>query len=291
LAGRDGRPLVLNGFDRADLVGAAVLARTRAPAPVIITDCTWQTGRSPLDRLLTRIGVRALSGRRTTFCASSTQERERFPAMWRISPEQVQLHHWYHGLDDEDLDAQTSEDGPIFSGGRSLRDFTPLLRGAAELPWEVRIAADPAEMPKGEPVPRNVTVGIISHDDYMAMMRRASMVIVPLERREDRSAGQSTYLTSMAMGKLTAVTETLAVRDHIDNGRTGFVIPAGDAKALAETIRWAKDPSNAADVRAIRERGRDVVRARYGPDQHIATMLELVDELSTQPAAASGLSA
>lgn len=277
-ASGDDKPIVLDGFNRVDTLAAALIARTRRPAPVVITDCTWKTGRSPVDRLLTRAGIRALDGPRTTFCVSSTAERERFPELWDVPRERVRICRWYHGLTDAQLAAGVSEDGPIFSGGRSLRDYEPLLRCAADLPRPVRIAADRGDLPAGVPVPPNVTVGPTSHEEYLATMRSACLVVVALERRDDRSAGQTTYLNSMAMGKLTIVTETLAVADHIEHGETGLIVPAHDPAALGETIRWALDPANAEAVAAIRARGRESARTRFGPDQHVDALLEIVDE-------------
>ena len=278
-AGRERKPIVLDGFHRVDTVAAAILARRRRPPPVVVTDCTWKTGSSTADRVVTRLGVRALDGRHATFCVSSTEELERFPRLWDVPPERIRICRWYHGLTDAELAAPTSEDGPIFSGGRSLRDYEPLLRCAAELPFEFRIAAERSDLPEGVPVPPNVSVGPTSHADYLEAMRNARAVVVALEPREDRSAGQTTYLNAMAMGKLTIVTETLGVRDHVEDRRSGLIVPARDSRALCETIRWSQDPANADEVAAIRERARETACERFGPGNHIRSLLDVVDEL------------
>jgi hypothetical protein len=278
-AGSDSKPIVLDGFDRADTTAAALLATTRRPAPIVMTDCTWKVGGSVADRTLTRIGIRALDGPRTTFCVSSTAERERWPELWGIPAERIAISRWYHGLTEAQLAEPTSEDGPIFSGGRSLRDYEPLLRCAAELPQAFRIAAERSDLPPGVPIPPNVTVGPTSHDDYLDAMRTAALVVVALERREDRSAGQTTYLNSMAMGKLTLVTDTLGVSDHVEDRVSGLIVPARDPRALADAIRWSLDPANAGAVAAIRARGRAVARDRFGPDRHVDNLLAIVDEV------------
>jgi hypothetical protein len=278
-AGRDRKPIVLDGFDRADTTAAALLATTRRPAPIVMTDCTWKVGDSAVDRAVTRIGIKALDGPRTTFCVSSTAERERWPELWGIPSERLAISRWYHGLTDAQLAAPASEVGPIFSGGRSLRDYEPLLRCAAELPYDFQIAAERSDLPAGVPVPTNVAVGPISHVEYLDAMRAAALVVVALEQREDRSAGQTTYLNSMAMGKLTIVTETLGVSDHVEDRVTGLVVPARDPGALADAIRWSRDPANAGDVAAIRARGRDVARDRFSPDRHVDNLLAIVDEV------------
>jgi hypothetical protein len=276
------KPIVLDGFSRIDTVAAALLVQSRRKAPVVMTDCTWKTGKSATDRALTRLGVRALDGPHTTFCVSSTAEREVFPDLWGVPADRVRVCRWYHGLTDAQLAAPTSEDGPIFSGGRSLRDYEPLLRCAAQLPRDVRIAADRADLPAGIPVPANVTVGPTSHDGYLSSMRSACVVVVALERRRDRSAGQTTYLNSMAMGKLTIVTETLGVSDHVDDRDTGLIVPAHDPDALASAIRWSLDPVNATAVAAIRARGRAAARTRFGPDRHIDALLAIAAEAASR---------
>ena len=128
-------------------------------------------------------------------------------------------------------------------------------------------------------MPPNVSVGPTSHADYLEAMRNARAVVVALEPREDRSAGQTTYLNAMAMGKLTIVTETLGVRDHVEDRRSGLIVPARDSRALCETIRWSQDPANADEVAAIRERARETACERFGPGNHIRSLLDVVDEL------------
>jgi len=281
-AAGEGKPILLDGFSRVDTLAAALLARSRRKAPVVMTDCTWKTGGAGADRVLTRLGVRALDGPRTTFCVSSTAERRIFPELWGVPADRVRICRWYHGLTEAQLAAPTSEDGPVFSGGRSLRDYEPLIRCAPGLGREIRIAANREDLPDGVAVPANVVVGPTSHDEYLELMRSACVVVVALERREDRSAGQTTYLNSMAMGKLTIVTETLGVSDHIEDRVTGLIVPAHDPDALGDAIRWSVDPVNAAEVAAIRARGRDVARTRFGPDRHIETLLEIADEAATR---------
>lgn len=267
--------LVLNGFGRADLAAAAVLARRRRPPRIIITDCTWQRSPSRADALATRAGIRALDGKHVTYCVLSDDERRQFPRTWGVEAERVTVVPWYHGLTDEQLAQESSTDGAVFSGGRSLRDYRPLIEAARDLPFTVRVAAPRSALGDG-PLPASLDVGEVTPQEYHELMRRAACIVLPLEARTDRSAGQTTYLDAMAMRKYVIVTETMGVREYVQDGVTGRVVAAHDGAALGEAIRWAVDPANAPAVAQAGARAREVATTRFSPDGYVRRLLELV---------------
>ena len=270
--------MVLNGFGREDRLAAAVIARRRRPPRVVFTDCTWELGRRRVDRIATRTAIRAIDGTHVVYCVLSGDERERFPSTWRVDRDRVRVVRWYHALSDEELARDPAEDGPIFAGGRSMRDYRALLEIAPALPAPVRIAATAKAAPGAAGV-ANVEVGELPHPEFMDLMRRAKLVVVPVEDRFERSAGQNTFLNAMAFGKTVVVTDTTGVRDYIEHRRTGLLVRPNDPRELREAIEWALDPANAAEVAAMRRRAREVARERFGPENYIAELFALADEL------------
>ena len=182
--------------------------------------------------------------------------------------------HWV--LDESEVEEVPAADGGVFAGGDSLRDYAPRSRRRrAVCPSPVTIASRapappglPAQRDDGSPRRRGVR-GAVS--------ATASVVVVALERRDDRSAGQQTYLNAMALGKPVIVTDALGVREYVEDGATGLVVPPGDARALRAALDRTLDPANADEVAALGERARAAALERFGPDRYVENLLEVVD--------------
>ena len=121
-------------------------------------------------------------------------------------------------------------------------------------------------------------MGPVGEDEYVDLMRSASVVVVALEPARERSAGLS-YLNAMAMGKLVIVTEGTGVRDYVDHGITGLIVPPGDTEALSSALQWALSPSNCSEVEKISAQAQVQVRSRFGPDNYVSSLLRVIDEL------------
>ncbi|HTP24535.1 MAG TPA: glycosyltransferase [Anaeromyxobacteraceae bacterium] len=255
----------------ADLGAAMLLARRRSGPTVIITDATWSRGSQSFDRLACRIGIRAIDSPRVIYCVLSSDEQRAFANTWKVDPARVVFTPFYFTAGDHDLAAPTREDGSVFAGGDSLRDYRPLLRAARSLQVPVKIAASLER--RG--LPGNVSAGRVSHARFLELMRNASAVVVPLAARE-RSAGQQTYLNAMAYGKLVIVPDVAGVRDYIADRKTGIIVPPGDADALASAIDWALDPAHRSDVARISALAKADARRRFSPDVYVERVLEVI---------------
>lgn len=256
-----------------DVIAAGLIARRRGAPIVVLADCTWKRGSWWLDRIACRVGIRVLDAPRITYCVLSTEEIERFPRQWGISPERVAFTPWCYTLPREEVDKPGLEDGGVFAGGNSMRDYSALIEAAHELPEQVTIAAN---LRRNDVLPPNVSIGSVSHSRYVELMRKASVVVVPLQQGADRSAGQQTYLNAMAMGKTVVVTDSPGTRDYIRDGETGIVVPPGRSKELAAAIKWALNPANRMRVDTIRKRARSEVRRRFSPANYADSLLSVV---------------
>jgi hypothetical protein len=260
----------------------AALAVRRRPGgtrtPVVLVECQWKMGGSRVDRAVTRLALRALDGPRVAYCVLTEWERARFPGTWGVERERVFVTPYCHTLNDAELAAPTSTDGDVFAGGNSLRDYGSLVAAAAHIDTGVTIATKLLD----EPLPPNVTAGPVPEQRFFELLRNARAVVVPLADRDDRTAGQQTYLNAMALGKVAIVTDSPGVREYVEDGRTGLVVPPGDADALAAALRWTLDPANAVAVDQIAAAAMEVARTRFSPQRYVETLLSVAERFAAR---------
>ena len=286
--------LVLNGaarFDELyqDLFAAMALARLRRPPAVVMAETAWDVGSAKLARLAgregfafggaVRAGVRALDGPHVTYVVFSRDESRHFRELFGVEEDRVRVVLGSHKLW-EHLDAPPPAGDYVFAGGNSLRDWPTLLAAARAVDAPVRIATtNPLEG-----VPPNVTAGGVSPDEFERLLAGAGPVVVPI-RPAPRAAGIDVYLKAMALGKLLIVSDATAVREYVEDGRTGVVVRPGDPRALAEAMRWATDPASRAEVDAMRMRAREQALANHHPNDYWGALRAVADEAAGRRAA------
>ena len=257
-----------------DLLAAALLGRLGPGGPIVlVADATWKRGVSVLDRAALRLGIRLVDAPNVRFCVLSRDEVEIFPRTWGVDRGKVFFTPWPHTLTAAELD--TARTGGVFAGGDSLRDYRPLVEAARDLAVDVTIASRNPDAIGVADLPPNVHAGAMPHDEYLDALRRASIVVVPMQPTVERGAGQTTYCNALAMGKLVIVTDTIAIRDYIENHETGLIVPPGDPAALREALAWAIDPANEAEVNRVVEQGRAMALDRLAPDRYVINLLRI----------------
>ncbi len=273
--------LVLDGTGRPDQLAAIAIGRLRRPPRVIITDATWKRGRGLLDWAANTLGMRAIRGPQVTFCVLSNWERERFSSTWGVLAAQVRFTPFCLTTPESELGLPVDDDGGVFAGGDSLRDYGPLLEAAHSIDAPVTIASRRLDSNAG--TAPNLRVGQVSPERFAELNRAATVVVVPLEANTDRSAGQQTYLNAMALGKPVVVTDAPGVRDYVEDRETGLIVPPADPAAMAAAIGWLLDPANEQEVERMRSRARDAVFSRFTRSHYIASIFDIVDERASQP--------
>lgn len=280
--GRRYDAVILDGTARRDQVAAALLGvEPRHPA-IVMSDSTWKSDTNRLDMTINQTGIRMIDGPRTSFCVHSSFETESFPRTWRLRSSRVCFTPWPYTLSPAQLQRPATDNGTVFSGGNSLRDYRALITAAAEIAAPVEIATSmltAAELSSG---PANVTARPVDHTEYEAMMLAAAVVVVPLQPRRDRSSGQSTYVNAMAMGKAIVVTDTPGVRDYIQDGETGLIVAPGDAAGLARAVRRLLDDPR--ERRRLGDRARAQALGRLSLTDYATRLLEVADETLASPA-------
>ena len=85
--------VVLDGSARRDQVAAALVRRLPRRPAIVIADSTWKADGG-LDTTVNRLGIRAIDGRRTTFCVLTRFETESFPRTWGLRSSRVCFTPW-----------------------------------------------------------------------------------------------------------------------------------------------------------------------------------------------------
>jgi Glycosyl transferases group 1 len=276
-----------------DLLAGALINRSR---PLVVTECGWEPGSRALARLLhrkppagydplpaggtgiVRALIRAFDTDRTHYCVLSEDDRRQFRQAWGIPATRVHVTPFCYTI--WDLDARVTRNGAVFAGGNSSRDYRPLLAAARGLESPVTIATT---LPLHDVAP-NIMAGAISHDEYERWTREAGVVVVPLMGDSARSAGQTTYLNAMALGKPVVVTDSPGVGTYLEDGITGLIVPPDDPDALREAIRWTLDPRNDSDVQRMCERARHVARERFSPTAYLDAILDVAEGVASASA-------
>lgn len=136
------------------------------------------------------------------------------------------------------LEPRLSEKGEgfILSAGFTHRDYKCLIKAADKIPARILIICGQNETFPQNP-PSNVEIRRdCSRDDYMDMLGRCSLVVLPL-KRTSRSTGQVVLLEAMALGKPVIASRAPGVLDHIRHNENGMLFDSGDATTLAAICR------------------------------------------------------
>jgi hypothetical protein len=285
----------------ADLVASAILARRRHRPVIVLSEVGWEPGSRKLGRFIpsrrrnasgeglplergARWAIRTLDSPQTNYCVLARAERDIFPRTWGVDPGRVWFTPFFHMMPEDGPDSRDGADRPdgaddldgsIFAGGNSLRDYGSLVSAAPAVSAQIRIASTTFT---GPVLSDNVVAAPVPEAEFYPMMRRASVVVVPLAGGQVRCAGLLSYLNAMALGKLVVVTDSLGVRDYVEDRVTGLVVREGDPRALAEALRWALDPANRREVDAIAARARQHVRTHFTVDQYLRNLLAVAEQ-------------
>lgn len=258
-----------------DLIAAAVVARRRRGPAVVITGCHWKSGTSRLNRVLRRAGIAVVDSAQVTYCVLAEDERDMLSRLWRLPTDRIALTPYMYNLTDDELAASVSNNGSIFSGGDSMRDYSTLIEAARRVNAPF-VLATRSITAGSSPMPSNLTFGPVSHQEFVARMRAASVVVVSMLPGMERTAGQQTFLNAMALGKPVVVTDSPGVRDYIDEGETGYIVPPGDVTAMTKRLEWMLQPANQDEIHHVAAKGREVALSRFGPNEHVAAILRVV---------------
>jgi glycosyltransferase involved in cell wall biosynthesis len=151
------------------------------------------------------------------------------------------------------------------------KGFPVLIDAASRLlaPYTLRIVGDGAERANLEAIiaeydlgDRVTLVGPRTHEQLPAEYAAAHIVVVPsiTDEKGDRDGLPNVVLEAMSSGRPVVASDVGAVSSAVVDGRTGVLVPPGDAHALAGAIEFLADQPD------MRERLGREARARVEAD-------------------------
>ena len=167
-------------------------------------------------------------------------------------------------------------EGYIFSGGRTLRDYPGLIEAVRGLDTPVHIVCGVDDL-EGIDIPIHVTLHReIDRNTYLDLLHGAAIVALPLKPTE-RSTGQVVMLEAMASGKPVITSRAPGTIDYIEDGVHGRLIEPEDVDGLREAIStWLANPSEAEKCarRALEE-----ILAKFTIERHAEHRLAATQDL------------
>jgi glycosyltransferase involved in cell wall biosynthesis len=128
------------------------------------------------------------------------------------------------------------DDGYVFCGGRTNRDFDTVLEAVTALraPTILVVGEDTRfrrEVPDFVTVYRNVPDG-----KFQSLIERARIVVIALQR-PDISSGQVVLMQAMRCAKPTVLSATAGIEDYVADGVDVLLFRAGSAEDLGDRLR------------------------------------------------------
>ena len=227
--------LILTGSDRVGLLlGVMQLIIRRRRTPHIYLDFLINLNQeSRLERTFRRHFYQlALIGASSALVQRSC-EVDAYSNALRLPPSKFCFVPYHSTVFETKLNIR--DDGFIFAGGDSDRDYALLVRAVTGLSYKVVIAALQRDHFTSLLIPNNVEIVTVNAVEFLDLVARARLIVVPLKALPQHVGGEQTYINAMTVGKPTIVTD-LNANDYIENNVTGILTPAGNVDALRESI-------------------------------------------------------
>ncbi len=144
------------------------------------------------------------------------------------------------------LNAETTDSGYVFCGGKTRRDFDTLIKAVRGSKIPVRIVtmenADIAEHGSylnESDIPENVEVIILngSFEPFLRQMAESRLVVLPL-KPHICGTGIGVYIMAMALKKCVIISDGVSV-DGVLNDEKAIIVPPCDPITLRNTIEKA----------------------------------------------------
>lgn len=134
-------------------------------------------------------------------------------------------------------DMDVADDGFLFATGRSNRNYDFLVDALSGTSIPVKIACDSYV---GQHIPDNIEVLRNCYgDDTFRLMAKCHCVLIPLEHL-NMSSGHLVALQAMSLGKPVICTDADGIRDYVEAGKTGFLVP-NKREAWLSALEYLKD--------------------------------------------------
>jgi glycosyltransferase involved in cell wall biosynthesis len=176
---------------------------------------------------------------------------------------------------------KVEDDGYILSCGASHRDYDTLIKAAQDIDKEVIIvlphqvdALHHKSKLNSNSIPNNVR--IVRHDfsrnSWYEYLRKASIVVVPIDSDCIQPAGISVYLEAMSIGKPTIVSRGPSTNGLIHD--QAILVDRGDSNQLKDAILSLTENKNLRDE--ISQKGKEYALSLGGIERLINDLKKII---------------
>ena len=230
---------VLSVFENAGLGFARLrLHATRAArVPHVMLTCWLAEDCQSMPSAHIRSLRRSLEGG-TELAVFSTNQVDILSDVLHLDP--AQCHVVPFGVDTAFYDPARVDEpagggGVVAVGSDSRRDYRTLLEAVRLADIPLTLLCRPRNL-EGLVIAPQVDVRYnVYNEEYRRVLHKADLVVTPTSAPAYPS-GQSVVLEAMSLGRPTLTTDSPAMRDYVEDGRTGALVPAGDPDALAHAL-------------------------------------------------------
>lgn len=168
------------------------------------------------------------------------------------------------GMYDPSLTRQPGGGGGVLAvGSDSRRDYATLFEAARQARMPITVACQPRNI-AGLEVPPEVNLVMGAYDvEYRRLLHSADLVVT-CTTAPAYPSGQSVVLEAMSMGKATLTTDSPAMREYVDEGANGMLMPPRDPMRTA--LMMTELMTDDARRQALGARAHHDARSRFSLD-------------------------
>jgi len=163
--------------------------------------------------------------------------------------------------------------GYIFSVGVSYRDYKTLFQAARKINRQFVVVTQDFAI-QGLTIPENVKVYTNTFGKQAsALMQKADVVVIPMRDPESPS-GNTSLFEAMWYGKPVVITRAVTTEEYIEDGVDGFLVPCGDADAVAKILNALYfDPERA---KKVGKAARKTIQEKFTMDIYAKRIAEII---------------
>lgn len=126
--------------------------------------------------------------------------------------------------------------------------------------------------------------GFLPNNEMPALIREHDLLAVPsvVHTNGDRDGIPNVIMEALSLGLPVVASDVCGISEIIQNGKTGFLVPQRDARALARAIRGSLEDWRGA--RAMAEAGHELVLDLFDPKKNSAALRDLYLSAMEEPA-------
>ena len=191
--------------------------------------------------------VKTILLKKIDFCIVYFKNNQGYRKFYHILPEKLKYVPYKINSYELVTKAKITDEGYIFTGGKSRRDFTTLIKAVRELPYPIKIVTpDNRELflhgsrLNESNLPPNVKV---VHDDgsaesFIKHIAASRLVVLPIKKENISSSGIGVYIMAMALKKCVIISAGPAIDDLL-TADTAIIVPPEDPETLKAAIEQA----------------------------------------------------